>query len=776
MKESIREGHTTSHWGSYTVATKNGEVTAVRGVQHDPDPSPIGKNYVGILRDANRIRWPMVRRGWLEHGPGSTDRRGKDDFVAVPWDTAFQLIADDLERVRKSYSNEAIFGGSYGWGSAGRFHHAQSQVHRFLNTIGGYTRSVNTYSHAAEEVILPHLIGDRPWFQRYVPRWSEVAEHGEFVLAFGGLPRRSVQINPGGVGAHTNGQWQDQCAAAGVEFTVVTPTRSDTAETLNASWVPIRPNTDVALMLGMCHTLLESNDYDTYFVEHCCVGFEKVSAYLLGEDDGVIKNAVWAENITGVPSETIRQLAFRLRSVRSLVSVTWSLQRQHHGEMPYWAGLTLAAMAGSMGKKGGGFGTGYSSMHNSHVQDRQSIAAALPQGSNPVKAFIPVARISDLLLHPGEQFNYNGQTHTYPDIRLVYWIGGNPFHHHQDLNRLVRAWQRPETIIVHEPFWNPLAKFADIVLPAATSLEREDIAIGMGDRWLSYMEPAADPPEGVRSDYENFVEIADRMGLKEEFSESRSAKQWVAELYDRTIEKAGTKGFELPSFEEFKELKAIDLVMDSTGPTAFSELRAAPQRHPLKTPSGRVELYSSTIASFDYADCPGQAVWLEPAEWSGAEIAKKYPLHLISPQPDGKLHSQMDHGVESRRHKVGGRTVAILNTDDATQRGIVQDQVIRIFNDRGACLASAKLSNDLMSGVIQLPTGAWYNPEVPGEVGSLEKHGNPNVLTLDRGTSQLSQGPTSHTTVVEAEPFRDLPPAVTAFERPRVVPFSTDMN
>src|SRR5699024_3374122 len=116
---------------------------------------------------------------------------------------------------------------SYGWGSAGRFHHAQSQVHRFLNTLGGYTRSVNTYSHAAEEVILPHLVGDRAWFQRYVPRWSEIAEHGQFVLAFGGLPRRSVQINPGGVGAHTNGLWQDECAKAGVEFTVVTPTRAD---------------------------------------------------------------------------------------------------------------------------------------------------------------------------------------------------------------------------------------------------------------------------------------------------------------------------------------------------------------------------------------------------------------------------------------------------------------------------------------------------------------------------------------------------------------------
>src|SRR5699024_33653 len=161
---------------------------------------------------------------------------------------------------------------------------------------------------------------------------------------------RSVQINPGGVGAHTNGLWQDECAKAGVEFTVVTPTRADTAETLNASWVPIRPNTDVALMLAMCHTLLVTDNYDKYFVENCCVGFDKVAEYLRGEPDGIVKNAKWAETITCVGAQTIHDLALRLRSVRSLVSVTWSLQRQHHGEMPYWAGITLAAMAGSMGK------------------------------------------------------------------------------------------------------------------------------------------------------------------------------------------------------------------------------------------------------------------------------------------------------------------------------------------------------------------------------------------------------------------------------------------
>lgn len=127
--------------------------------------------------------------------------------VEVSFGEAINLVAGELDRIRRDFGNQAIFGGSYGWGSAGRFHHAQSQVHRFLNSIGGYTSSVNTYSHAADEVILPHIVGDRDWLLQSTPRWSQIAENTRLVLAFGGLPRRSVQVNPGGVGSHLNENW-----------------------------------------------------------------------------------------------------------------------------------------------------------------------------------------------------------------------------------------------------------------------------------------------------------------------------------------------------------------------------------------------------------------------------------------------------------------------------------------------------------------------------------------------------------------------------------------
>uniref|UniRef100_UPI0023F0AFDF molybdopterin-dependent oxidoreductase n=1 Tax=Ruania albidiflava TaxID=366586 RepID=UPI0023F0AFDF len=485
-----RRTRTASHWGSYWVTTDGGEVTGVEPVAQDPSPSAIGDNFRGTLRGRTRITRPAVREGWLRDGPGAPGR-GSDGYVEVAWEKAIALVAGEIDRVRSAHGNSAIYGSSYGWGSAGRFHHAQSQLHRFLNTVGGYTRSVTNYSFAAEAVLLPHVVGDRDWLVQRAPRWSQVETDGQYVLAFGGLPRSTAQVSSGGVGAHVSTDWQVRCARAGVQFTIVTPSRTDSSADLAAEWLPARPGTDVALMLGLCHELLVTGRYDRDFLERCCTGFEQVRAYLLGEQDGAAKTAAWAAEICDLPEAAIRQIADRIATMRTLVTVTWSMQRQQHGEMSYWAAITLAAMSGSMGRPGGGFSPGVSSMHSAHVYRTVSALAALPQGQNPVPDFIPVARLNDMLLHPGEEFDFDGGRYRYPEIRLVYWAGGNPFHHHQDLNTLLRAWRAPDTVVVHEPYWNAMAKHADIVIPVATALEREDIAFGAGDRWVSYCEPAA---------------------------------------------------------------------------------------------------------------------------------------------------------------------------------------------------------------------------------------------------------------------------------------------
>lgn len=220
-----RQTPTATHWGADEVVSRDGRIVSIEPSPRDPDPSPIGPGMISALGDATRVLRPAVRRGWLDRleRTGSR-RRGTDTFVEVSFDTALDLVAGELNRVRSDYGPQAIYGGSYGWGSAGRFHHAQSQVHRFLGQGGGYTDSRNTYSTAVLEVVLPHVIGGHPWsFKTRMPTWEEVARDGGLVVAFGGMPLKNSQVNPGGVAAHEVRALQLRCREAGVEFSTSDP-------------------------------------------------------------------------------------------------------------------------------------------------------------------------------------------------------------------------------------------------------------------------------------------------------------------------------------------------------------------------------------------------------------------------------------------------------------------------------------------------------------------------------------------------------------------------
>ena len=764
---------TSSHWGTYRVETDEDRVVALHPFEHDPDPSPIGPGIVGVLDGPTRIDQPMVRRSWLSGGPGANpELRGVEPFVAVDWDTANRLVADELDRVRTSFGNEAIFAGSYGWASAGRFHHAQGQLRRFLNTIGGHASSKNTYSFAAGEVVVPHILGGFRAFVYGETKWDEIAEHADLVVAFGGIPLKNGQISQGGVGAHRQRDGVVTAAEAGVSFVNVSPLRSDTLDSIGAEWLAPRPSTDTALLLAMATTLIEDDLVDRDFVDRCTVGYDRFAAYLTGEVDGVAKTAEWAAEICDLDAGVIRDLARRMATESSVLSIAWSMTRQDHGEQPFWAGIALASMLGQIGLPGRGFAFGLSAMNS--VGNRFAVlpVMAFPQGPNPVDAFIPVARISDMLLEPGTEFDYDGGRYTYPDARLVWWAGGNPFHHHQDLNRMIEAWRRPDTIIVNEWCWNAHAKHADIVLPATTPLEREDIAMAGLDPFVVKMDKVVEPNGLARSDHEIFLGIAEAMGVGEEFSGGRSERQWLEWLYDESRRLCAAREVELPPLADLERDRWFEAKQPAAEPSKLGRFRDDPEGERLATPSGRIEIFSETIASFGLDDCGGHPTWYEPGEWLGHEAAGTQ-LHLISNQPQSKLHGQLDHGPVSREAKRldpfgERREPATIHPDDAAARGIADGDLIRLFNDRGACLCVATVSDLVRSGVMQVSTGAWFDPATPGMASDC-KHGNPNVVTRDKGTSKLAQGPTAHSCLVEVERVDDAGPPVTAFEPPEIL-------
>ena len=550
---------TSNHWGTYRVHVKDGRVFSLSDFEEDRDPSPIGHGIVDVLDDKTRIKAPMVRKSWLEGGPGTAGHlRGEDAFVEVSWDTANQLIADELRRIIAAHGNSAIYAGSYGWASAGRFHHAQSQLKRFLNCIGGFTSSKNTYSFAAAEVVVPHVLGTFRGHLNTTTTWDSIAANCELFVAFGGVPLKNGQISQGGTGAHVQQAGLLAAHAAGVRFVNISPLAEDVDARVGPEWLAPRPGTDVALILALCQTLLQDGLHDQGFLDRYTHGFDRFATYLLGQTDGIVKSADWASEICDIPADDIRSLARRTAASRTMISVAWALTRQDHGEQPFWAAITLAAMLGQMGLPGTGLGFGYSAMNDQGLNRHQVDFASLPMGENPVKDFIPVARITDLLEAPGETFDYDGQQYTYPDIKLVWWAGGNPFHHHQDLNRMRRAWARPDTIIVNEWCWNAAAKHADIVLPCTTPLERQDIAMTYKDPYIVAMDRAIPPVGASRDDHEIFKGIAKRMGVEEAFTGGRSPEEWLRWLWSTSRQRAQRTGSTCPIGMRFRTRGGTD--------------------------------------------------------------------------------------------------------------------------------------------------------------------------------------------------------------------------
>lgn len=757
-----------SHWGAFRAEVRDGRVTSVTPFEKDANPNPIIRSIPDMLYDKSRVQQPMVRRGWLEKGPGGDrELRGADSFVPVSWEKALDLVAAELKRVKDEHGNQAIFAGSYGWSSAGRFHHAKTQLQRFMNQHGGFTGQVHNYSYAAALALLPHLIGTIEAVQGPVSSWDGIVSECRLMVCFGGIPLKNTQVESGGNGQHVTPTWLREAKAAGIEFVNIGPVRDDVAEFLEADWIAPLPNTDTALMLGMAHTLYTERLHDRAFLDRYCSGFERFVPYLTGESDGQPKDADWAAAICGIPAGTIRDLARRMASKRTMITTAWSLQRADHGEQPYWMTIVLAAMLGQIGLTGGGFGFGYGCVSGMGAPRERIPSPSLPAGVNPIDSYIPVARISDLLLHPGETYEFNGQTRTYPDTRLVYWCGGNPFHHHQDLNRLVAAFRRPETVIVHEPWWTATARHADIVLPATTTLERNDLGASSRDRFIMAMHQAVPPVGEARNDHDIFADLAGRLGFRERFTEGRNEMEWLEHLYNVARQLAARKKVELPSFEAFWKEGHVEVARPTEPYTMFGDFRADPENRPLNTPSGKIEIFSERIAGFGYDDCPGHPKWLEPVEWLGAK--GDYPLHLISNQPRTRLHGQLDNGGVSKASKIRGREPIWIHPADAEARGIKAGDIVRVFNGRGQVLAGAVITDLVMPGVVQLATGAWYDPLDPASGNSLDKHGNANTLTIDKGTSRLGQGPIAHSALVEIEPWLDELPPITVFDPPRTV-------
>jgi trimethylamine-N-oxide reductase (cytochrome c) len=751
-----------AHWGVFTADVVNGRVVRTMPFAADPNPNPMVAAMPDMLYAPNRIKYPMIRQGFYrDRSRSDTSKRGAEPFVRVSWDEALDIVAAELRRVKSQYGNRAIYGGSYGWQSPGKFNGATQVLQRLLGLFGGYVSYVNTYSAPVLPVITPHVLGDpRP----LASAWTTIVQNSTLVVLVGTDPLVTAEIVSGD-GRHLDKGWLTQLRDKRTPVVSVNPLESDTDQYLKTERIAIRPNTDTALMLGIAHVLYTENLYDKDFLATYTVGFDRFADYLTGKADHEPKSPEWAAAITDVPAATIRVLARRMAKSRTALVGGFSLQRAAYGEQPVWMMITLSAMLGQFGLPGGGAQINFPSGLGAPVGSAPGVPG-LAAGANPVKDIVPVSMWVDLLLNPGKTIDYDGRKITYPDIKLVYWAGGNPFHHSQNTNRLLQAWQRPEVTIVHDFVWTATAKHADIVLPATTTLERNDL-VGT-DKFIIAMQQVVPPLFEARHDFDICAALATRLGVGPQFTEGKDEMAWLRQFYGAAQQTGNARGLTLPDFDAFWQRGYLEFaVPDSANQAvAYAGFRADPANRPLSTPSGKIEIYSETIASFKYDDVPPHPAWVPRAEWLGSPQAARYPLHLVTPHPKDRLHSQLNETGLRRQYEVGGREPIWINPADAASRGIANGDIVRVFNDRGQTLAGAVVTARTRRGVAAMREGGWYDPLTPGQVGTLDRHGNVNMVTTDAPSSRLADGNPSNSSLVQVEKYVGAPPAVTAFTPP----------
>ncbi|VEJ56582.1 trimethylamine-N-oxide reductase TorA [Pragia fontium] len=751
---------TAAHWGAFEAIVQDGKMVSTQAIQDDPYPNDLIAMAPHQVHAKNRIKYPMVRKSWLEKGPGANpELRGNDEWVRVSWDKALDLVAAQITRLQTEHGPQSIYAGSYGWKSVGMLHNSRTLLQRLMNLSGGFLGYAGDYSTGAAQVIMTHVVGSMEVYEQQTA-WPNVIENSQLVVMWGCNPMITLK-NSWNVPDHYGQTGFEALKKKGTRVISIDPVHSDSAKFLNAEWIAPHAYTDSAMLLGIAHTLLTEKLHKPDFLKTYTVGFDKFEEYLLGKTDGEEKTAEWAAAICGVKADDLRQLARDMANNRTMIMGGWGIQRQHHGEQPHWLLVTVASMLGQIGLPGGGFGFSYHYSSGGSPTAKGGIVAGISAGNAPKNSPtpIPVARIAECLTSPGKTVDFNGSKVIYPDVKMVYVAGGNPFHQHQDTNNLRQAYQHLETVVVNEPYWTASAKHADIVFPITTSYERNDLEMG-GDYSQLYVFPmhqCVPPQNEARNDFDVFAGLAERLGIHDAFTEGKDEIQWLKGMYDDMKQQARDAKVALPPFDMFwssNNYVRFPVPEANTQWIRFADFRDNPLLNPLGTPSGKIEIFSETIAKMNYSDCRGYPSWMPPHEWNQAEVAAKYPLSLNTAHAANRLHSQLDNTPLRDKYAVADREAIMIHPLDAEKRGIKDGDLVRAFNDRGQILVGALVSEDIRDGVVRISEGAWFDPAEPSEEKSLCKNGNVNCLTFDIGSSSLAQGNCGQMAQLEIEKYQ----------------------
>lgn len=737
-------------------------IKAIPRTEFDPRPTKmISEGIVSRTYHDTRVKYPYIRRSYLEgyeSGNVKPELRARDEFVRVDWDTALAMVSRAIIDTIEEHGNEGIFSTSYGGWSHGGVLTPNVLQGRFFNLIGGAAVTVGDYSGGAGQVIMPHVLGDMEVYSRQTS-WWQILQHCETFVLVGTDPHKNGRAE-GRTTDHSMFPRWEQIQEAGVKFISINPQRTTTDEWLGSEWMKIIPNTDTALFLAMSYHVYDNGTYDREFLDRYTVGSDKFIAYLTGETDGVAKTPEWAAQITGIEESAIKELAELCATTRTQFAGSWAIQRAHHGEMPYWAITAFAAMTGQIGLPGGGVGFSWHWGQGGALFAQARVPGGLPQGRNRVIGICPASRLNEMLLNPGKEFTRNGGTFNFPDVHLIYNAGNNFASHQQDTNELLRGMEKVKTVICQDPWWTAAARFSDIVLPATSHVERDDISSGgtYSKDKVYAMRKIIDPVGESLDDFEIFRRLADMFGVEGQFTNNLERMDIIQESYEKST------ASEYMEFDEFWEtgVARVPQPQEEFEWVRHGKFREDPEANPLATPSGKVEIYSEAIAKMEIPDCPPMPTWLEPGEYLGNSDPDS--IHIVSPHPYNRIHSQFAQSDLRHELNVQDREFLLINTQDAADRGIEDGDLVELYNDRGAAIAGARVSDNIMPGVASLYEGAWLSFDSKGRCNS----GAINILTSSRRSSGLSQATTANTCIVKMRKATDVDGPNRAYEPPRI--------
>lgn len=692
-----------------------------------------------------RLKYPMLRTG----------KRGEAAFRRATWDEALDVIAAKMKDVRERYGNEAFYL-NYGTGNLGSVMSKswptdQTPITRLMNCYGGYLNHYNTYSTAQIATSMPYLYGGG-----LGNALSDIV-NSKLVVLFGNNPAET-RMSGGGVVYDI----QRAKRESNVRVIVIDPRYTDTAVAVADEWIPIRPATDAALAAGIAHVLFAEGMADRSFMDTYCVGHDEAhlpegvpagssyEAYIMGKGpDGVAKTPGWASAICGVPVDTIVRLAREIGTAKPCcISQGWGPQRHHNGETNCRAIAVLAALTGNVGIPGGNTGAregGYSIPF-----------PGFPTLKNPVAASISFFLWTDAIVRgpemTAERDGVRGVPKLNVPVKFIWNYAGNALiNQHSDINRTAQILSDDTTcemIVVVENFMTPSARFADVLLPAVTNLEENDFAHQGSTAEMGYVvfaQKAIEPLFESRSVYDMCADIAERLGVREQYTEGRTRDEWLQKI----LTDARQKLPDLPAtLEEAWKLGVYKVRNPGKPFVAYKAFRDDPVANPLATPSGRIEIFSKRLWDIGHTwELPaGERIaalpeYDEATEGQGDPLRKKYPLQLVTHHYKQRTHST--YGNVPWLKEAAPQTVWV-NPLDAADRGLAHGDMVRVFNDRGATVLPVKVTPRIMPGIISIPQGAWYTPGA----GGTDFGGSANVLTSLR-PSPLAKGNPQHTTLVE---------------------------